>query len=201
MRASVLFGAFFCVTLFVAMPAVPAVEYQTVREQQDVALSAARETLETEVPDTSFKEKGGTNVLAAFLNGDTAMLQSIIGGMEGALRLFIKLLLLPLKLVIHIMTLPVKWAACALFKALFFPLKLVIGTLARLFTVPLKLLSIPLRLALLPVRLMLLPFNLALKAMGLVIRIFTLPFRTLDLMLDLLFPFRHCECYGYHAGC
>ena len=167
MKIKILFGTALAIFLMMMLPSIPAVAY-------DTAVNAQEKAFLEEIQAIDYNE-----LKEMILNADIdyEALQKIFNENEGKPTFIL---------------LPLKWLAYILLKVMMLPLELVIKILVKILVLPIKLLSIPLRIMLLPVRILLLPLNLLIiRPMVLLIQIFTIPFKLIDLLLFILFPFRH----------
>lgn len=160
MKIKIILSALLAVILLLLLPLIPAVQYDTITQEQ-------KEHIYDSV-QSYIREKLQQSIILTKNNQDQTTLSS--NNLENPTRL-----IQPLKLILHI-----------LIKTLMLPIKVALRIIIKLIFLPLKIMLLPLKILFLPVTLFLLPFKLLIKTVIFLLKIITLPARILANIVSLL---------------
>ena len=164
MKIKIILSALLAVILLLTLPLIPAVQYNTITQEQ-------KENIYDSI-QSYIREKLQQSIKINNKNHDQTALSS--GSLENP-----NCLIQPFKLILRILT-----------KILLFPLRLALRIIVKLAFLPLKIVLLPLKILFLPVTLLLLPFKLLIKTVIFILKIITLPARIIANIVSLLTPLR-----------
>ena len=162
MKIKIILSALLAVILLLTLPLVPAIQYDTITQEQKKHIYDSLQSYIREKIQQSITIKNNNHDQTALFGDNLEKSTRLIQPFKLILRILIKILLLPLRLALKI--------------------------IVKLAFLPLKIVLLPLKILFLPVTLFLVPFKLLIKTVIFILKIITLPARIIAHIVSLLTP-------------